>query len=231
MQDAATAELPQQLARAAERLRDSGVLSKSLHGNLSAMDEGSRDSFWMSGSSLKGLKAEDLGRVSVDGDIVAGGMRSTEREVVAMHAIVYSLRPEVRCVIHTHSPAATTYAVARQPLGCVAESLARWGFSRETPVASYGPRGSKESVDAIAATLGAQGDVPALLLASHGVLVFGSSVEEAVRRSIALEEAAELALRAMSLGGAAFLTEAEAFAAMGRRTQFESVAAHGHSQG
>ncbi len=219
-------ELREELVQCALRLREAGVLSKSLHGNLSAMGDAGRDSFWMSGSSLKSLSADDLGRVSFDGEVLEGGMRSTEREVVAMHAVVYAQRPEVRCVIHTHSPAATTYAVARQPLGCVAESLARWGFSRETPVADYGPRGSKESVDAISAVLDAHGDVPAILLASHGVLVFGRSIEEALRRSIALEEAAELALRAAALGGAWSLTEAEAFAAMGRRAEFE--AAHPH---
>lgn len=221
------AELREQMVSCAVRLRESGVLSKSLHGNLSAMAEGDTESFWMTGSSLKDLSADALGRVSFEGEVLEGGMRSTEREVVAMHAVVYSLRPDVRCVIHTHSPAATTYAVARQPLDCVAESLARWGFSRQTPVAAYGPRGSEESVAAISATLAASGDVPAILLASHGVLVFGSSVEEALRRSIALEEAAELALRAAALGGAPSLTEAEAFAAMGRRVEFET-AGHQH---
>lgn len=226
MQDGTAMELRAQLVSCAARLRESGVLSKSLHGNLSAMGEGERTSFWMTGSSLKGLSEGDLGRVSFDGDVLEGGMRSTEREVVAMHAVIYERRPDVRCVIHTHSPAATTFAVARRPLDCVAESLARWGFSRQTPVASYGPRGSAESVEAISSVLEDAGDVPAILLASHGVLVFGRSVEEALRRSIALEEAAELALRAVALGGAATLSEAEAFAAMGRRAEFE--AAHRH---
>ncbi len=226
MQDGMAREVRAELVSCAARLRESGVLSKSLHGNLSAMRENERESFWMTGSSLKTLNEGDLGRVSFDGEVLEGGMRSTEREVVAMHAVIYEKRPEVRCVIHTHSPAATTFAVARRPLDCVAESLARWGFSRETPVATYGPRGSKESVEAISSVLDEHGDVPAILLASHGVLVFGRSVEEALRRSIALEEAAELALRATALGGAVTLTEAEAFAAMGRRAEFE--AAHQH---
>lgn len=226
MQEDKPSAITEEIVGAAMRLRESGVLSRSLHGNLSAMTDGDRESFWMSGSSLKGLSVADLGRVTFEGDVVEGGMRSTEREVVAMHAVVYGARPDVRCVIHTHSPAATTYAVARTPLGCVAESLARWGFSEETPVASYGPRGSKDSVDAIASTLREHDGVPAILLASHGVLVFGSSVDEAVRRSIALEEAAELALRAEALGGAHALTRDEAFAAMGRRAEFEK-AAHG----
>ncbi|MDA8290941.1 MAG: class II aldolase/adducin family protein [Actinomycetota bacterium] len=226
MQGGIATELRAELVSCAARLRESGVLSKSLHGNLSAMTENERESFWMTGSSLKTLSEGDLGRVTFDGEVLEGGMRSTEREVVAMHAVIYQKRPEVRCVIHTHSPSATTFAVARRPLDCVAESLARWGFSRETPVAAYGPRGSKASVEAISSVLDEHGDVPAILLASHGVLVFGHSVEEALRRSIALEEAAELALRATALGGAATLTEAEAFAAMGRRAEFEGAHQH-----
>lgn len=216
----------QALVEGANNLRESGILSLSQHGNMSVMEEGGAESFWMTGSSLKNLHVDDLGHVTLDGDIVGGGMRATEREVVAMHAVVYRARPDIRCVIHTHSPAATAHAVARRPLGCVAESLARWGFKTETPLAAYGPRGSAESVSAIAAVLDAHGDVPAILLSSHGVLVFGTTIAEAVRRSVALEEAAELALRAAAIGGAAELTEDEALAAMGRKREFEAVHPH-----
>ncbi len=210
----------QALVDAARDLRDSGVLSRSLHGNMSLVSGDDRSSFLMTGSSLKNLAVADLGHVSLDGELLGGGMRATEREVVAMHAVVYEARPDIRCVIHTHSPAATSFAVARKPLECVAESLARWGFKAPTPVAAYGPRGSKESVAAINEVLSAHDDVPAILLASHGVLIFGSSVNEAVRRAIAIEEAAELAWRAASLGGAQVLTEAEALAATGRMMEF-----------
>lgn len=220
----------QSLVDAARDLRDSGVLSRSLHGNMSLMTSGDRGSFLMTGSSLKNLAVADLGHVSVDGELLGGGMRATEVEVIAMHAVVYGARADVQCVIHTHSPAATAFAVARKPLDCVAESLARWGFKDETPVASYGPRGSAESVAAITEVLEANREAPAILLASHGVLVFGATVNEAVRRAIAIEEAAELALRAEAIGGAKVLTEAEALAAMGRRYEFakaeESGAKH-----
>lgn len=155
--------------------------------------------------------------MSMRGDVRGGGLRATEREVVAMHAVVYSKRDDVQCVIHTHSPAVTAFAVVRKPLPCVSEGLARWGFRQETPVVPYGPRGSKLAVDGIARTLDDHAGIPAVLLANHGVLVFGGSSEEAVRRCIALEEAAEVALLAAAIGGAVALLPAQAMAAADAR--------------
>ena len=72
MQEDKPSAITEEIVGAAMRLRESGVLSRSLHGNLSAMTDGDRESFWMSGSSLKGLSVGDLGRVTFEGDVVEG---------------------------------------------------------------------------------------------------------------------------------------------------------------
>lgn len=212
-EDAAALEV----ANAARRLREAGVLSPSYHGNISMIADPSRGRFLMSGNSLRNLRSEDLALLSSTGEVLEGGMRGTDKEVIAMHAVVYARVADARCVIHTHSPSATAFAVARRPIPCVCESLARWGFFEDVPVAEYGPRGSAESVRHIAECLESHPQTPGVVLANHGILVFGSSGEEVVRRCVALEENSDVALRAAALGGAQRLSRSEAMDALSGR--------------
>lgn len=77
------------------------------------------------------------------------------------------------CVLHTHSPYATAYAVAHRATGCWVEALAMFGLPTGVPVAGYGPRGSAEAVANIRASI--TPGAPAVMMANHGVLVFHAS--------------------------------------------------------
>jgi L-fuculose-phosphate aldolase len=142
-----------------------------------------------------------------------------------MHASRCRASGEVGCVLHTHSPFATAFAVAGRPIECWIEAMAMFGLADGVPVAAYGPRGSAEAVANIDAAV--RPGVPAVLLASHGVLVFHRTPELAVLVGGVVEEAAQAALNAMLLGGpllipeelrAAALQRAMAFAAAGTRS-------------
>jgi L-ribulose-5-phosphate 4-epimerase len=195
------------------------VLSYSLHGNVSVRVH-ERARIVMTGSSLSGLSADDLAVLDLDAGVIEGHVSPTELEVVRMHTSVYRRRPDVGCVVHTHSPHATAFAVAGRELPVVAESMARWGVARPVPVAAWAPRGSDEAVGNIASVVDADAELPAVLLASHGILVWGSGPTEAVRRTIAIEENAQLALLAQGLGGAQELTPEQAASAAVRRRTF-----------
>lgn len=202
------------------------ILSRSLHGNISVRLPGTVH-ILMTGSSLAGLTEDDLAVVDLDGDIVQGDVAPTEMEVIRMHTAVYGERSDVGCVVHTHSPFATSFAVAGRPLPVVAESLARWGVTRPIPLARWAPRGSDDSVGNILAALRDQEGAAAVLLENHGVLSWGSTANEALRRSIAIEENAELAVLAQSLGGPRSLSPEMARLAAGRRESSERHAASG----
>jgi L-fuculose-phosphate aldolase len=142
-----------------------------------------------------------------------------------MHTALYRDRPDVGCVLHTHSPFATAHAVARVPIDCWIEALAMFGLADGVPVAAYGPRGSEAAVANIRAAL--RPGVPAVLLANHGVLVFHRTPDLAVLVGGVVEEAAQAAINARALGGpvaipadlrAAALQRAMAFDAAGTRT-------------
>lgn len=69
--------------------------------------------------------------------------------VAAMDTALYADHRDVGCVLHTHSPFATAYAVARRPIGCWVEALAMFGLASGVPVAAYRPRGSEQAVAGI----------------------------------------------------------------------------------
>jgi L-ribulose-5-phosphate 4-epimerase len=207
---------------AAHLLIDRRVLSLSLHANISARIEGS-DFFVMTGSSLVDLTEDSLAVISLDGEVIWGALAPAEREVLGMHTTFYAQRPNAGAVIHTHSPYGTAFAVASRPLPIVAESLARWGFSVDIPVAAWAPRGSDASIGNIAAALRQNPESPAVLLENHGLLVSGADLLSSARMVIAVEENAQLAILSAAVGGHKPLSAAETKAANARRQEFQTI--------
>src|SRR5207247_10419782 len=147
----------------AELVVRTGVLWHSNHGNSSVRLPD--NSMLITGvSSLQGQTPETLARLDLDGNLLEGNLASTSAEIIGMHAIVYKLRPHVGAVVHTHSPMVSTYAMAHQPLPIHYEGLLRQGVSEDIPVAAWGPRGSRESIEHIDNALKEHPDAPAVRL-------------------------------------------------------------------
>ena len=113
------------------------------------------------------------------------------------HTWVYSARPDINCIIHTHPFHLATLSMLEKPLiishmdmcplfdDCA--FLAQWPGI---------PVGNEEG-EIIAKALG---DKRALLLAHHGLLVTGATVEEALMLAHLIERAAKMQLVAMAAG-------------------------------
>ncbi|MEZ4664826.1 MAG: class II aldolase/adducin family protein [Caldilineaceae bacterium] len=196
------AEQRTQMVAAAQRLAESGVLSHSGHGNMSVRLPNAEQMLITSVSHLMHLAQAEIAIASFDGEALAGEITPGTREIIAMHAGVYRERPDISAVIHTHSPQATTFALAHVPLPVVYEAFLRFGITEDIPVTLWAPRGSAESVSHIVDQLKAHPGIPAVLLGNHGVLSFGKTPAAAAQVIIIMEEAAEMTLAARSLGGA-----------------------------
>lgn len=217
--------LVDEVVAAAARVVAGGAISANGHGNVSLRVPGAEEMYFTSASSLRGLGPEDVVRVGLDGTLLEGQLPPIQGAVVAMHTAMYHDRPDVGCVVHTHSPHATAFAVANRPIDCWIEALAMFGLADGVPVAAYGPRGSDEAVSNIRRAV--RPGVPAVLLANHGVLVFHRTADLAILVGGVVEEAAEAAINAIALGGpveipgalrAAALQRAMAFDAAGTKT-------------
>lgn len=189
------------LVSAVRHLLASGVMSHSGHGNLSVRLADERLALTTTGM-VRDLRADQVATVNFDGQVLEGELAPENAEIVAMHAVVYRARADVRAIIHTHSPAATAFALANRELPCRAEPLLRFGQAERLPVVPWGPRGSNASVRGIAAVLDKHPTTSAVLLANHGLLAFGPDSMATAHLIVAIEEAAEAELAASAIGGA-----------------------------
>ena len=115
------------------------------------------------------------------------------------HVWVYRARADVHAIVHTHPSAASALGAAEQPL-VIAHMDATPLFDDTTFLAQWPglPTADREG-ELIAASLG---DKHALLLAHHGILTAGRSVQEAAFLAVFMERMARLQLDARAAGGA-----------------------------
>src|SRR5215510_4185678 len=140
------------------------------------------------------MSPEDLVIVDLEGQRKAGD-RNVSSEI-AMHLLIYRLRPDIRGIVHAHPPTATGFAAAGmaldQPL--LSEAVLCLGL---IPLAPYGTPGTPE----LAATL--EPLVPqydAILMANHGVVTYGSDLQSAYMKMETVEHFAQIALVTHVLG-------------------------------
>ena len=213
-------DLVDQVVEIAQRVVASGAISANGHGNVSLRVPGAEEMYFTAGPSLRNHARSAVVRVALDGTLLEGDLPPIQGAVVAMHTAMYQDRRDVGCVLHTHSPHATAYAVAHRRIGCWIEALAMFGLPTGVPVAEYGPRGSEQAVANIRAAI--TPGVPAVLLANHGVLVFHRTAELAIAVGSIVEEAAQAGINAGGLGGPVEIPEELTAAALQRATAFES---------
>jgi L-ribulose-5-phosphate 4-epimerase len=214
-------DLAGQVVDIARRVVASGAISANGHGNVSVRVPGAEEMYFTAGPSLRDHPVSAVVRVGLDGTLLEGELPPIQGAVVSMHTAMYADQPGVGCVLHTHSPYATAYAVARRPIGCWVEALAMFGLASGVPVAGYGPRGSDQAIANIRAAV--IPGVPAVLLANHGVLVFHRTPELAIQVGGIVEEAAQAGINAAALGGPAEIAEELRAAALQRVMVFDNA--------
>ena len=114
------------------------------------------------------------------------------------HLWVYRSRPDVNAIVHTHPPAASALAAAKVPL-VVAHMDATPLFEDMVFLPEWPglPTADREG-ELISASLG---QAHALLLAHHGLLTAGRSVQEACFLAVFMERMARLQINAAAVGG------------------------------
>src|SRR2546430_400339 len=140
------------------------------------------------------MRPSDLVIVDMQGRRL-GGKRDVSSEI-AMHLLIYRLRPDIRGIVHAHPPTATGFAAAglalNQPLVC--EVVIGLG---SIPLAKYGTPGTPELTDALE-PLVPQYD--AILISNHGVVAYGSDLNHAYMKMETVEHFAQIALVTHLLG-------------------------------
>jgi L-fuculose-phosphate aldolase len=217
-----TQALAAELVETARAVDRSGVLSLSGHGNISIRIPGRDEFVYTAAGSLRGFTEAGVARLSLDGTVLEGDVPPMAAAVIAMHTAIYQERPDTGCVLHTHSPFATAFAVANRPIEGWTEAFGIFGLEDGVPVAAYGPRGSEQAVANIKAVLKAAPKVRAVLLANHGILCFHTDPALTVQMNVIVEEAAQTAIYAGAIGGAKVVPPELLHTSQARAAAFEA---------
>jgi L-fuculose-phosphate aldolase len=137
---------------------------------------------------------DDIVIVDLDGHLLSG--RRNPSSELAMHLLIYRLRPDINAVCHAHPPTATGYAAAGIPLNkaLLCELVIALG---SVPVARYGTPGTSELTSAIEPLVRGH---DAILMANHGVVTYGQDLLSAFYRMETTEHFARVALVTELLG-------------------------------
>ena len=192
-----------EIARLAKSMFDRGLTFGS-SGNISVrIDDG-----WLmtpTGSSMGNIDPARISKLDDNGSLVSGDKPTKE---TFLHIAVYEERPQTGAVVHLHS----THSVA---VSCLADidhanvlpPITAYYVMKigKLPLVPYFPPGD---LDLARAVREMASDHHAVLLANHGPVVAGKSLEDAVYATEELEETAKLYLMLKGMK-TRFLTDAQ----------------------
>ena len=170
-------------------------------GNLSIMD--SDGNIWITPSGIdKGaLTPSDICKVEPDGTVIGKHKPSVE---LPFHRLVYQTRPEVKAVVHAHSPSLVSFSLIRKSPDTRIIPTTRLVCGK-VGIARYEVPGSMELGRAIADEFKKGYDV--VLMENHGVVTCGKDLFDAFMKFETLERCAKLDITAKLLGKALPLTQ------------------------
>lgn len=183
-----------ELVRVSREAYDRGFVS-GVGGNISTRISPNRVLIKPSGLRLKDLTPKNLLVVDLHGNVIEGAGKPSEE--IRFHLGIYKLRKDVGAVIHTHSPAATAFAVVGIELPPITAQAAK--ILGKIPLVGYAPPGSKELAKLVVKAF--KPEVKAALLRGHGSVAVGKNLAEAFNNTDLLEETARIALLTFQLGG------------------------------
>lgn len=156
-----------------------------------------------SGMAYDAMKAADVVFMTLDGDVPAG-QREPSSEW-RFHRDIFANRSDANAVVHTHAMFATTLACLHKDIPAFHYMVAKAGGDsiRCAPYATFGTQ--KLSDHALKALAGRK----ACLLANHGMIVLGESLEDAMSLAVEVEALAAQYWRALQIGKPRILPAAE----------------------
>ena len=166
-------------------------------GNLSVRLGPQRVLVTPSGHIKSLLTAGDMVEVDLAGKPRSRGRRKPTSEL-DLHLRILRHRPDIQAVVHAHPPTATGFAVAGQeiPSNLLPELIFVVGPVRLVP---FGRSGTPELGDRVVPFL-EDTQVNALLLANHGAVTMGKTLDEAWIRMESLEHSARIIVAARHIG-------------------------------
>jgi L-fuculose-phosphate aldolase len=160
------------------------------------------------------LKPDDLCIVDMDGKQIDGKRKRTSE--IMLHLEIMKSRPEIKSVVHCHPPHATAFGIAREPIPqCVLPEVEI--FLGDVPITKYAIPGGKDFAETI---LPFVHKTNIIVLANHGTVSFGETVEKAYFWTEILDAYCRMLMLARGLGRVNYFSEPEAQALLNLKGQW-----------
>jgi ribulose-5-phosphate 4-epimerase/fuculose-1-phosphate aldolase len=151
------------------------------------------------------VTASNLIKIDLEGKILEDTQYEINPAGYVIHSAIHGARPDVVCVIHTHSRAGTAIAALEEGLVPINQG----GFQFYNRVAYHDYEGFALDLEERKRLVTNLGDKRAMILRNHGLLTAGRSVAEAFRLLYYLEQACQARLDALQTGRPIRLPPAE----------------------
>lgn len=166
--------------------------------HISARIPGSDDHFLINayGMMFEEITASSLIRVDADGNKVSESEYPVNPAGFVIHSAVHAARPDVACVLHTHTKAGVAVSAQKDGLLPLSQTslfpYVSLGYHDYEGVAL-----NDDEKPRLVADLGANN---ALILRNHGLLTVGTTIADAFLMMYVLETACQIQLLAQSTG-------------------------------
>ena len=179
-------------------------LNQGTSGNISAR-HGNTMLISPSATPYDSLTPDMIAAMPIEGDYGSWSGPLKPSTEWRFHLDIMKARPDVGSVVHTHSTYSTVLAIARKEIPACHYMMAAFG-GMNVRVAGYARFGTKElSEHALRALEGRT----ACLLANHGMIATGASLDKAMWLAVELETIARQYYLSLALGSPHILSEAE----------------------
>ncbi len=177
-------------------------INQGTSGNASVRLAGDRFLITPSGVAYDAMTPVQVPTMTLSGRWYGARRPSSEWR---FHRDILAARPDAGAVIHTHGPLVTTLAVLRRDIPAFHYMVAVAGGDsiRCAPYATFGTQALSDL--ALAALDGRR----ACLLANHGLIAIGDTLEKALALAVEVEALAGMYLRACAIGTPALLDDAQ----------------------
>ena len=187
-------QLKQDVLRTAKKAYDEKLMAGT-SGNMSVYDSEKK---WIvitpSSYDYSIMEEKDIVVIDLEGNIVEGIHRPSSEW--KMHAEIYKNLPEVKAVVHTHSPYATSFAVNHMEIPVILIEMIPF-IKGSLEVSPFAEQGSAQvGINAVPILKRKN----ACLMANHGVVAVGSDIDKAYINSVYVEDTAKIYHMALSVG-------------------------------
>lgn len=168
--------------------------------HISARVPGQEEHFLINpyGVLFSQVTASNLVKVDLDANILQDTEYGINPAGFVIHSAIHAARPDVKCVIHTHTVAGM--AVASQQDGLLPLCQKALKFMGRTAYHDF--EGKAQDLDERERLVQDLGDNNHLILRNHGLLVCGPTIMWAFKRIYGLEKACQTQLAAQASGAA-----------------------------